>query len=463
MQRIPVNVRSDHLEALVASRQHPMTSLAEIVWNALDADADRVSIKFLRNALDGIEEIYVKDNGSGISFGDAGKLFGSLGGSWKKLKQRTAKGRGLHGKSGKGRFIAFALGDLVEWKTTSPKNGGFVDFKITGSRANLASFELSDPSPSKSRQSGTEVVIGNLHKNYGTLMAPDAATKFANFFALYLSEYSGIQILYDGVAIDPSNAQRYREDYDLGEVALSDHKKTTAQLTIIEWKGQQERALHLCDSSGISLYQLSPGIKAPGYQFTLYLKSDAVKELDKDGLLIYDDSHPDVICLVDAARSALKSHFRRRSAEDAAALVEEWKRDKVYPYEGDPAGPVEIAERQVFDVIALNIHSYLSDFNDATNTNKRFTFTLVREALKENPESLKKIFIDVLDLPKERQDDLADLLAKTSLPAIINAARVVSDRLNFLRGLDFALIALREDHERRLRNGDIHYYPALQP
>jgi len=432
-----------------------MASLAELVWNALDADADKVAIRFDRSQLDGLERIRVQDNGTGIPFADATELFGSLGGSWKKMTQRTAKGRSLHGKSGKGRFIAFSLGGLVEWKTTSQQNGSLVDFTISGSRSNLEAFELSDPHGSRVRLTGTEVVISNLHKNFSSLTETEATAKFANYFALYLSEYPGITIDYDGTIIDPKAAQRCRETYELGEIQLSEGRTAKAELTIIEWKLPQERALYLCDSSGISLYQVSPGIRAPGYEFTAYLRSDAVRDLDKDGLLIFDDSHPDVITLVDSAKSALKAHFRERAAEDATALVEEWKESKVYPYEGDPQGIIEEAERQVFDVVALNINSYLSDFDDASDTNKRFTFTLVRQALQENPQSLRKIFTDVLHLPKERQDDLAELLGKTSLPSIISAARVVSNRLDFLRGLEILLFD-KDSKQQLLERDQLH-------
>ena len=453
--RIPVNVQCDHLEALVASRQQPLASLAELVWNSLDADATEIAIRFDLNQLGGLDRIRVQDNGSGIAFSDATDLFGRLGGSWKRFSQRTPGGRGLHGKSGKGRFVAFSLGESVEWRTRSHENGKVIGFSIRGSRQRLDAFELSDPKVVKQKETGTEVSITNLTKNFPSLTGTDGATRFAHYFALYMSEYPGIRIDYNGIVIDPTIAQERRDTYDLGFVELSEGRVTEAELTIIEWRHQQERALHLCDATGISLYELAPGIQARGYQFTAYLRSQAVKDLDKDGLLVFDELHPDVVALVNAARFQMKSHFRQRMSEDAAALVEEWKQSKVYPYEGEAQDSIEVAERQVFDVVALNINSYLADFDDANLTNKRFTFSLVKQALKENPESLQKIFTDVLRLPKDRQDDLAELLEKTTLPAIITAARLVADRLNFLRGLEILLFS-KESKERLLERDELH-------
>ena len=95
MTKIAVSVKRDHIEALAATKR-PIVSLAELIWNGLDADADKVSVRFDENALGGLERIRVADNGGGIAYAEAQLLFGSLGGSWKSQKGRTAKGRSLH-------------------------------------------------------------------------------------------------------------------------------------------------------------------------------------------------------------------------------------------------------------------------------------------------------------------------------------------------------------------------------
>ena len=460
MKTIPVNVKRDHIEALAATKR-PIASIAELVWNSLDADADKISIRFDVNGLGGLEAIRVRDNGTGIPYDDAEALFGSLGGSWKTSKNRTKKGRSIHGKSGKGRFKAFSLGALIDWNTTSQKNGGLVDFTIRGQVANLASFDLTDPVSSKAGNTGTEVVIANVRKNFTSLVSDFAPREVTNYLAVYLSEFPGITIDYNGTIIDPADARHRYDDLALGDVELSDGKKVGVKLTVIEWKEPQERALHLCDSSGIALHQVSPGIHAPGFNFTAYLKCDYIRDLDKQGLLILDDLHGDVSALIQAAKNKLREHFRVRAVENASALLQEWKDSKIYPYEGEPLDNVEEAERQVFDVVAVNINSYLSDFDESSPTSKRFTFNLVKQALKENPESLRLIFQDVLNLPKEHQDDLADLLQKTSLPAIISSAKLVANRLDFLRGLEILLFDM-DSKQQLLERDQLHQVLAKE-
>jgi DNA mismatch repair ATPase MutL len=48
------------------------------VWNAVDAEATRVSVEFVLNPLGGIQEIVIRDNGTGISHTNAGRDFGNL-------------------------------------------------------------------------------------------------------------------------------------------------------------------------------------------------------------------------------------------------------------------------------------------------------------------------------------------------------------------------------------------------
>jgi hypothetical protein len=454
MAKIPVHVKKDHIEALVATKS-PMVSVAELVWNGFDADANTVAVRFEHNGLGGLECIRVQDDGSGLSFDDSQALFGNLGGSWKSEKRRTATGRSLHGKSGKGRFRAFALGSLVAWKTQSKRNEQTISFKVHGSSENLEAFELDDPKEIASETTGTEVIISNIHKNFTSLTDEDAPQRIAKYFAVYLAEYPGLTIDYNGVIVDPTVAQQHKADYPLGEVAISGGRMVPAELTIIEWNEPQGRSLHLCDAQGISLHEMPPGIQAPGFTFSAYLKSDYLRELDKEGVLTLEDLHADVIALVAAAKGKMKEHFRAREAEDAQALVREWKEQKIYPYEGEPKDPLETAERQVFDVVAVNLNAYLEDFDEGTDTSKRFTFKLVKQALKENPESLQLIFEDVLKLPKDRQDDLADLLKKTSLTAIISSAKLVADRLNFLRGLEILLFD-KDSKEQLLERDQLH-------
>ena len=81
----------------------------------------------------------------------------------------------------------------------------------------------------------------------------------------------------------------------------------------------------LCDADGFALAEIPSGVQAPGFNFTVYLRSNYIRELDQAGALIFEELDPNLRKLLDAARNAVKDHFRRRKAESAVNIVKEWK------------------------------------------------------------------------------------------------------------------------------------------
>lgn len=451
MQTIEVQVERDHLERLATSKS-PVYAVAELIWNSLDADATEVQIMLRRNPLSGIESVEVVDNGHGLTHEDAVPAFQRLGGSWKRNKSRTLGGRILHGQQGKGRFQAFGLGTEVQWLTRYSKNSGIFEYVIRGSRTSLHRFTIDDPQSSSSSKSGTTATVTGVERSLGSLEPPRARQMLTEEFALYLRQYSGVTIVYDNEKIDPSAVEEYVEDYALSSITLPNGRQVDADLTVVEWTVATDRALFLCDENGFSLLRMSPGVQAPGFKFTAYLKSRFIRELSDAGDLVLEELSPDLRPLVESAKEQLRNHFRKRSAEKAGTLVDQWKSEEVYPYEGLPRSVVEEVERQVFDVLALNVHEYLPDFGETSRENRRLSFRLLRTAIETSPEAVQHILQDVLNLPQEKQEELAQLLERTSLESIINASKVVADRLDFLQGLDilvFDPVGKQKTLERR--------------
>lgn len=429
-----VDVQPDFIQRLASVSGKPLTGLLELVWNALDADATEVVVSFEENKLDGLVKIRVKDNGGGIDPEHVQTYFGSLGGSWKQAKRHTPSKRVLHGSQGKGRFKAFGLGGRVQWSTTfgNPR----VRYMVVGRLADIKNFEMSKPvaAPLKAA-TGTEVIIENVESNFPSLRGVDAVQNVAEATAIYLEQYPGITLRYDGMVVDPKAVQEHRADYHLGSVATDDGEQTV-KLLVIEWTTAATRKLYLCDDDGCTLNEMAPGIQAPGHSFTAYLQSPYIRALEQSNQLALAELHPGLAGIIDLAKKKLKEHFAKRDAEKAADTIKRWQLEHVYPYSGEPTSPVDAAERQVFDVVALNIDERLTDFGERDIRSRKLTFRLVQQALKESPEALGKILMEVLDLPVQKREEFAELLQRTSLSAIINASKVVTDRLDFIAGLN---------------------------
>ncbi len=453
MKEIHVEVKADHLRKLAMVRKS-ILAIVELVWNSLDADATKVYVEFAHNRLGGLQTITVADNGHGIDYEEAFPAFQNLGGSWKTNQGRSkTKRRLLHGKAGKGRFRAFSLGNRVTWITRYSSDSEVKEFSIVGSFSDLGTFSVGDPETSSHANPGTSVVVSDIQKNFRTIHGPAALQEITSYFALYLRQYPDVSIWYDGSRADPTSVQEREEDYSLEPLTLQDGRVLEPGLTVIEWKTPADRSLFLCDANGFALAEVPPGIHAPGFVFTAYLKCDFLRELDDQGALVLEELHPDLKAILDASKRKLREHFRKRTAESAANLVQDWKGQDIYPYRGEPANLIERAERQVFDVLALNINSYLPDFESADPQSKRLSFRLLRQALAEGPRAVQRIIREVLDLPQDKQRELADLLERTSLAAIINASKIVADRLDFVRILE---ILLFEHKNRLLERSQLH-------
>jgi hypothetical protein len=309
-------------------------------------------------------------------------------------------------------------------------------YTVVGRLSDIKTFEMSTPTAaSPMAATGTQVTIENMRGNFSSLRGVEAVQNVAEETAIYLEQYPVITLRYDGKVIDPKSVQARRAAYELDPVE-TDHGEHLVKLLVIEWSTAATRKLYLCDDDGCTLNEMAPGIQAPGHSFTAYLQSPYIRTLEQTNQLALAEMHPGLSGIIELAKKKLKEHFAKREAEKAAETIKRWQQEQVYPYRGEPTSPVEAAERQVFDVVALNIDQQLTDFNDRDTRNRRLTFRLVQQALKESPEELGKILTELLDLPPQKRKEFADLLERTSLSAIINASKVVTDRLDFIQGLN---------------------------
>jgi len=100
VKNIHVQAQKDHITSLCTAS--PIQALAELIWNALDADAFDVKVDVIQNALGGIDAIRVADDGQGINALEADQHFGNLGGSWKRDVNRTPLGARAARQQGQG-------------------------------------------------------------------------------------------------------------------------------------------------------------------------------------------------------------------------------------------------------------------------------------------------------------------------------------------------------------------------
>ena len=322
MKQIFVQAQADHIASL--AKAAPLSALEELIWNALDADAREVRVDLVTNPLGAVEAVRVSDDGTGIDALQAESTFGSLGGSWKRAQSQTGfSHRRLHGRQGRGRFKAFALGARAEWRTTVATADGFKSYVLAGELERPGVFEVTElatPGPG----TGTEVYVSAAHATCDSLLnAAETVQSLAAKFALYLKSYPGVCIYFNGLPVTPVVVQRQTTSYRL---AIANGGE--ARLEVIEWKRKFSGAgrMILSGPDGMELHDRPALVRSGGVPFTAYLVAARFPALSAENALVREELNPEVRLYLDEARRVLKAHFKALGETTRnPEFVREWK------------------------------------------------------------------------------------------------------------------------------------------
>lgn len=442
-----------------ADRASAHEAVAELVWNALDAEATEIIVAIHRNELDAPVTVTIRDNGHGMKPGDVNDLFLTEGDSWKKeARFSPTLRRPLHGHLGRGRLLCYAVADSVTWTTIAATEHGNRRSAVRGSRDSPAGFDIGEPGPTTDSQGTTVALTMSATQKAARVGDESFVESVVELLAESLIAYDETTIRWDGSILSADDAVSRRVEVDLPDLsaeALRGHPNPS--LVVLEWTRTKrgEKLLHLCNEVGAVITTHKPDltVSAPGW--SAYLKWAGFADPELMG--IADLHHPEFTHqeILTAASSALTSYLDDRLRAAKADLVREWKAESVYPYEGDPVDRIEEAERELFDVVAVIASASIPKKGV---DQKKLTLGLLKAALEAEPGRLSKALKAVVDLDATELDQLERLLDRTELAAIVQAANRVSDRLDFVEGLASLLYA--DETRRTFREVD-QLHPML--
>jgi hypothetical protein len=439
---ITVGIAEDAIEQI--AKVSLDKAIEELIWNALDAEAMKVTVNFHLNSMDGIENVIVSDNGHGLPYEEAETIFKQIGGSPKKTRRRSPKlDRPYHGKEGKGRYKAFSIGRYISWQSRYLSHGKVQAYEITLRSSRLTKATIASPEPCDGT-SGCDVIISEATDRINRLRSQDCPEAITLRLAPYLIANPGVKVWYDDALLAVKDFLHRDEIFDLTVEATATSPELKAKLRVLEWNRQRKPSLFFCDAHGVALDEGTTGVRDGGFPYTAYLLSDHLRHLHEQGLLL-DELTPEFKALRELATVRLKQYFRQRQAEESVHVATRMREEGLYPFSALPQTPLEQAERDVFDICAATVHEQLPDFETVDKDARRFTYRLLRETLEQSPTNLKTILTEVFKLSVEQQDNLAELLKKTSLGAIIHTAKTIADRLTLINGLEQIL------HDKTIR------------
>jgi Histidine kinase-, DNA gyrase B-, and HSP90-like ATPase len=433
-KKIDLGVERDHIESL--TKANGITAISELIWNALDADASIVRIEYEKNILDGIETIKVSDNGLGLDYSKAQEIFGRLGGSEKKINTTSPSGRHYHGKEGKGRYKTLSLGDLVIFTSFYNYNDQYKSFNITLDRNNLTYSEISDLTsvPKSQNQSGFEVLIQNINQDVANQAIELKARKeIEQKFASYWVNYPNFSIFFNGIKLEFDSLIKHTEQTEI----LIEHNDVQYKINfkIVEWNFDIKKKMYLCNVKGVPYKELNLGLRST-IPISIFIESGYIEKLHRENLLDLDNLDDTLNMVIGESKKIAKDYVRKRLHHYSGEYIKELKTKGLYPYKDVAINVVEETKRQVFDIVALQVHEYLPHFDQQDDKSKKFTLSLIKESLEKDSSSLQRILTEVIELPEEKRNELFEILGDTSLSNIIDTMTEIVNRLNLINGLE---------------------------
>lgn len=431
---LDLGVEKDHIDSL--TKASGITALSELLWNSLDADSSIINVDFKRNSLGNYEYIRVSDNGHGLTYSKAQEVFARIGGSEKKIVSQSPAGRQYHGKEGKGRYKSLSLGDLVTFTSTFKNNSSLAKFSITIDRNKLSQTQISDLTtlPKGQGNEGFSIEILNVNKlNADNALKIENRKDLEEKFASYWISYPKFKIFFNGSELQFASL--------IKNSAAQEVKVIKGDLTykfiikILEWNFDNKKRTYLCNAQGIPFLETNLGIRST-LPISIFIQSVYIEKLQRDNTINLYESDETIVGILKEAKDFAREYTRKRIHENSKGFIISLKNKGLYPYENPPKNVIEESKQQVFDIVALQIHDYLPNFDEQDDKNKKLTLKLIKEALDNDSDSLRKILGEVLELPNEQREDLAELLENTTLSSIIDTMTEIKNRLAFLNGLE---------------------------
>jgi len=422
------------------ARKKSVEAVAEMIWNSLDAEADTVNVEIESaglgddpNTAAHVVSVEIVDNGHGISSNIAQSTFTTLGNSWKKgLNGRSLNSlRPLHGQAGRGRFFAYSIGHSVKWTSVSEPDDHLSRqrIEISGDSERIDGFDISDPIDTDAATGTTVRISVEQGRPNSALLSDHAHTELAAIFAPYLLYNEDLKVKFNGLSVDP----RPFLDGEPTDITFEAEAPEAFELngrpvlTLVDWNDEMSSApgVVLCTADGASLLELEKTSPPGNVRSTAYLRWNGWATSGAD-LLMVRAEHPEII---NWAVDTLKAHVTERSTAIQESIIDELKRVDAYPYEEAISDPVEIAERDMFDLVVVTARGALRSGN---RRQVSMTTKLMKLALQERPGELDTILEEVLNLSDQERADLTELLQHSSLGAIISAASAVTRRLDLI-------------------------------
>lgn len=430
-EKLSIITTDRHIEQTY-SKLPAFTGLCEVIFNSLDASASKIDITVEYNLIDGsVQKICVWDNGIGFERPNpqnSNDPFLKLGFSNKKSGQTNEFHRLIHGKNGEGRFKAFSLGGILEWKTKTKKGHCVIEANINDPQK----ITVNDDDIKEIHDTGT---IFTAYANEQNIDLPkiDKLKKSLEKYFLTIIQDKRISISLNGQQLSvaehiaDSSQQKLKAPYEDVEV------KTVVWATTDDANNR----CFWCDEDYNTLLEDRLEDDRKTTNCSVYIASKRISTLYAENRLGSGELNLDFNNIKDAARKvkdAVLMQYNKQKAEDIIAIL---KSEEIYPYADEAAlNEKEKKTQELYDQIIIKINKARPQiFKIKSKEIKKNIANTLKNVIEKDPENFRMILENLIGLTVEEMQDFSDLLKRVSLANMVKTTKYICDRLDFLKGL----------------------------
>lgn len=427
-------------------------AIGEYVSNGFDAGASIINIVVNYSELEAVTDIIISDNGSGINHNFLATTFQPILESEKAYK-RKEENIGLLGKDGYGRLTFFKFAQFAEWNTTYNQDDKNYTYSIKINAETLNKYDPSQPIISNANQLvGTTVTFKEVSNNISKPFIEKKLTEYLKSeFAWFLELHKnkGYQIIINGSPIIHDDLISNQEDFTV-EIQDTNGKDThTFNCKFIQWSRKlvdEYSRFYFINEEEKLKYQKTTKLNNKGDQF---YHSIIVKSSFFDNF-VYDENEENNGTaklfqfredgkIFNQLTSELNNYLKKKRKpflrNYASVLIKEFEAQKVMPEFGK--NKWDEVRKYELETLVKELYEVEPALFVKLNIEQKKTFLHLLNLVLDSDEreSLFKILENIIDLDFEERQELEKILKTTKLSNIIQALRLVHDRLIVLNKL----------------------------
>ncbi|MEQ1858429.1 MAG: ATP-binding protein [Chthoniobacteraceae bacterium] len=399
-------------------------ALRELVANAFDAHATKVTVLLHSSELGEVLSITVQDNGHGISPEILRTRFMEV------AVETSNSDPSRLGRFGVGRLAVHRIGAFSKWTTTSDgSNGDKVRCTFTIGDSPSALKVIQESAPAE-EECGTFIEIFEIRdRDREKPTAPGISSDLTAHFCGYLLGNPRQEIWVQGERIDVTQRILSRE---LETIPAEGRIKENARLEHILFTSplDQTRFPFQIIFAGKGRTVATEKLETPPTPNYLALVEcphlDSLVTANRELLVEMDDEFTQ---LRDAALGRIQRFGERFKSERVKTFIQRARQQEYYPYRSPTEDPLTSAKQAIYDVVLEKVHE-TANVESMTKRQQELVFRLLHRSLEN--EDVLEVLSEVARLSDDDFERFRKLLERTTLDSILKLSSEVSHRLDFL-------------------------------